>query len=1577
MFLVALLVGLGMPMMAQTATKSFVRDDYDNERISGKIDDVVSYNAVSGTNRTAPSVGRGGSSNNRYYLTLNAYYYSDRTQGHNNLIISSEDGYLIEKVVITAISKDYVGGTISATATKDGVSVGNPTASTSQAVITISVNGADNVEIYGTSTLNISSIQVDYVSEFTGPVDPTLEISNTTASGTDRAASVTVDGEVKLVVSGTDGAISCTGYDSSVATVTVNNKTITVKGVTGGKTTTITVNTAETSNYNAASKKVTITVNRKTDSSAELKPNSATLAIGGTTKLTFNTVSDGDKSFTSNNTNVATVDNNGNVTAKGAGTATITATAAQTSKYNKVELKATITVLNAATATVSAENATLAVGGTTQLNVTTNSNGKKTYTSSNNNVATVDDYGKVTAKSVGTATITVNIAATQTYAATSATVQITVEGPEELDGNGATVYYIRNVSTGLYIKYGGSYGMDAIEGRAAHPFKLYSKGNNVYALASIHGYFNSMYSNSSLFLDRPVGESNWKLELVENTTDVYYMHGENGYALASVGNQYGILELRKHDTKDIYQKWQLVTEEKLFKEMEGATVANPVDVTPFIKGAAFDYADHVLVTNKESEENAGDDPFFYNEIYDLAGNTWNSTPVASRMANGQDAERSGWTLEHSYVNNWDGFQRMQHYSAMWSDDQYAPANMNLNGIGLSRNNIHNEYVVEQYIGDLPAGTYTFSYQGFYHVRRGYILGLTSTSHSVANSEIPTMSIVTPTTETQSTTLASQQFKNYTMSHSIVTSSGANRGYEVATMFRDNRENDSYRNSIEFTLTETQPVVIRIRKPRTDVEYLEYRLQWILAFDDFTLIYKGNGSTVIDQAILYYDRVKAAYEYYSKKVSELGEPASYSTCHLEGCEHWTAWDNAINGVVTVNGLNLRGNQYSVPAQKFAYLNGTSASNKIDTEKEFLEALSKIEAAYQAAYAEHLSHATDITKETISDPSFENGGTGWTIGYDGSVATISGQTGEGLHGSKMYTTGNNGQNTWTGPVSQVLTGLEPGLYSLHASFATAGNTAYLVANGYYSGVSSSSFDTFVDHELLFLVETTQDVRIAAVGHNNPYAVDYPLYGPHYFPGSGSSFRVDNFRLKRVASLPQGRVQLALADVDAVQIDDYAKEAAYADENSLQAYRINTYADDAAAKAAVADIYARFRNTVKAQKTKNADMTYAIADPSFEHGIANAWSYSEFTSDEWGDNGIFNRQDFIFTGSTGRMVFNTWQGGNASGPISQKITGIPNGTYRVTAVMASDRNIAVLSANGVNSPNDSLYTGDNNIGKLIAVETQVTDHTLNISAEAKDGKWYKVDNFRLTFLGHKLDLDHATKNLPTYKDWYTDVNIKRPVASKKWHSFVVPFDMPVPENWDVRKLVNSTVDETGEHIFLDFSEVGEVTTMEAGVPYMVRYYPDGLPTGEQSSDTETDATIDTIFVENVDVDTEKHNDSEVSILYEHNGATAGDVSFKGTYNNTTVPSGAFYVSNNQFYVSKGGTSMKGYRGYFTIEGVNVKSIGMRTGRETGIESSKTEDVTVVGIYDVNGVRRDELSEGLNIVRMSNGTTIKMMIK
>ena len=110
--------------------------------------------------------------------------------------------------------------------------------------------------------------------------------------------------------------------------------------------------------------------------------------------------------WTSSNTEVATVSADGTVTAKGTGTSVITA-----KTYNGKTAQFTLTVIQAVTEiSLSETNASLWVGKTKTLTATvaptTASNPSVEWSSSDNKVATVSSKGVITAKGKGTCTIT-------------------------------------------------------------------------------------------------------------------------------------------------------------------------------------------------------------------------------------------------------------------------------------------------------------------------------------------------------------------------------------------------------------------------------------------------------------------------------------------------------------------------------------------------------------------------------------------------------------------------------------------------------------------------------------------------------------------------------------------------------------------------------------------------------------------------------------------------------------------------------------------------------------------------------------------------------------------------------------------------------------------------------------------------------------------------------------------------------------------------------------------------------------------------------------------------------------------
>ncbi len=178
---------------------------------------------------------------------------------------------------------------------------------------------------------------------------------------------------------------------------------------------------------------VKITVVNPTVPVTSVSLNKTTLSLnkGSTTTLAAavnpSNASNKTLTWTTSNTNIATVDSNGKVTAKGAGSATITV---KTNNGKTATCKVTVTNPTVAVTIVSLNKTALSLvkGSSTTLSATVNpsnaSNKILTWTTSNTNVATVDSNGKVTAKGAGNATITV-----KTNNGKTATCKVTVTNP--------------------------------------------------------------------------------------------------------------------------------------------------------------------------------------------------------------------------------------------------------------------------------------------------------------------------------------------------------------------------------------------------------------------------------------------------------------------------------------------------------------------------------------------------------------------------------------------------------------------------------------------------------------------------------------------------------------------------------------------------------------------------------------------------------------------------------------------------------------------------------------------------------------------------------------------------------------------------------------------------------------------------------------------------------------------------------------------------------------------------------------------------------------------------------------------
>ncbi|MBR3858666.1 MAG: hypothetical protein IKJ18_01420 [Bacteroidaceae bacterium] len=382
--------------------------------------------------------------------------------------------------------------------------------------------------------------------------------------------------------------------------------------------------------------------------------------------------------------------------------------------------------------------------------------------------------------------------------------------------------------------------------------------------------------------------------------------------------------------------------------------------------------------------------------------------------------------------------------------------------------------------------------------------------------------------------------------------------------------------------------------------------------------------------------------------------------------------------------------------------------------------------------------------------------------------------------------------------------------------------------------------------------------------------------------------------------------------------------------------------------------------------ADLGPFIKNASFEDGIINGW---ELETNSSYTTGVRDNADAEVTtvGTDGGYLFNA---GAQGVRLTQTLTKLPKGIHKITVSLASDAgNTVVLSCNGTErevtlsgeKENDKLKFEDFSIKFNVAEDGNAT---ISLASDS----WYRADNFRLhCCFNDKLTLSE-TGAIPSETDyWYANVILNRTIkANGNWNTFVVPFDIPASMlgGWEIKELDSSELNEQGG-ITLKFVDAED--GIKAGVPYMVRNQ------GMTEAMTE-------ILMQNVNISTEpKDVETDHAI-------------FKGVYTKTYVPIGSYFISSNKFYRCANPSNpdyVNGYRAYIEPKesAANARSLGYRFGSRnemmdnegtTAIEGQQpTEAPTVVGIYTLGGVRIDDMQEGVNILQMSDGSVVKVVIK
>ena len=358
------------------------------------------------------------------------------------------------------------------------------------------------------------------------------------------------------------------------------------------------------------------------------------------------------------------------------------------------------------------------------------------------------------------------------------------------DTNGKTTYFVKNVGTGLHMSYGGEFGTHCIETQAAHPIVVETNGDGTVALGSLTGYLAS----NNTYMDKNKTASKWTLEAVPGKTNQYYLVGDGGNLLTSLGHSAGVLSMEAKEGNAM-QRWVFLTEANIKEyKMPNASATVPFDVTPFIKGAAFDLADGE--TNTNQDETVTRPSIFGSTLYNSAWTNY--------TANAKYIWHCGYRSDVAAAYNYCGI---------------------INGSASA--------LTITYKMTLPKGTYHFSFEAFYKYMKVVETYSWGSLKSTTTSDNGTMAA------TISVAGVSNSLESYGSDNSIY-----DNGESVAEIFRDN---DTYKHHGTFYLASNQEVSIVISKPATtktsnDKNILgngnvtSYPSQ--IYVDDFTLFYYG-------------------------------------------------------------------------------------------------------------------------------------------------------------------------------------------------------------------------------------------------------------------------------------------------------------------------------------------------------------------------------------------------------------------------------------------------------------------------------------------------------------------------------------------------------------------------------------------------------------------------------------------------------------------------------------------------------------------------------------------------------------------